>query len=120
MKNLIITIISMAMATALAVLFFYLGNNTTGVAIVYILAVVFIARYTDGYLPGIYISVYETEFYHGWLSGDIPGNDHYLHPDQHHDLPFKTPEQDHQRTGKAFDGGRKRNHAGKSPAGYFP
>lgn len=56
MKNLIITIISMAMATALAVLFFYLGNNTTGVAIVYILAVVFIARYTDGYLPGIVAS----------------------------------------------------------------
>ena len=46
----------MAMATALAVLFFYLGNNTTSVAIVYILAVVFIARYTDGYLPGIVAS----------------------------------------------------------------
>ncbi len=29
------------------------GKNTTSVAIIYILAVVFISRYTDGYVPGI-------------------------------------------------------------------
>ncbi len=56
MKNLIITLIFMAIATILAVPFFYLGNNTTSVAIVYILAVVFVARYTEGYLPGIVAS----------------------------------------------------------------
>lgn len=56
MKNLMITALSLALATALALLFFYLGNNTTSVAIVYILAVVFIARFTSGYLPGIIAS----------------------------------------------------------------
>lgn len=52
-KNTLLTLFVLAFATLLAVLFFYFGKNTTSVAIIYILAVVFIAKYTDGYVPGI-------------------------------------------------------------------
>lgn len=51
--NVLFTTAILAVATLLAYLFFYLGKNTTSVAIIYILAVVFISRYTDGYVPGI-------------------------------------------------------------------
>ena len=51
--NILFTVLILAAATVLAYLFFYLGKNTTSVAIIYILAVVFISRYTDGYVPGI-------------------------------------------------------------------
>lgn len=52
-KNTLLTLSVLALATLLAVLFFYFGKNTTSVAIIYILAVVLIAKYTDGYVPGI-------------------------------------------------------------------
>ncbi len=55
-KNILISSIILSTATLLAFLFFHLGNNTTSVAIIYILAVVFIARYADGYAPGIIAS----------------------------------------------------------------
>lgn len=55
-KNTFLTIAVLTLATILAILFFYLGKNTTSVAIIYILAVVFIARYTEGYAPGIIAS----------------------------------------------------------------
>lgn len=51
--NILFTTAILAVATLLAYLFFYLGKNTTSVAIIYILAVVFISRYTAGYIPGI-------------------------------------------------------------------
>lgn len=51
--NILFTSLILAAATILAYLFFYLGKNTTSVAIIYILAVVFISRYTEGYIPGI-------------------------------------------------------------------
>lgn len=51
--NILFTSLILAAATFLAYLFFYLGKNTTSVAIIYILAVVFISRYTQGYVPGI-------------------------------------------------------------------
>lgn len=53
LKNTVVTFMIISIATILAPLFYYLGNNTTSVAIIYILAVVFTARYTDGYVPGI-------------------------------------------------------------------
>ncbi len=55
-RNTVLTSAVLALATGLAVLFYYFGNNTTSVAIIYILAVVFIARYTEGYAPGIIAS----------------------------------------------------------------
>ena len=42
--NILFTVLILAAATVLAYLFFYLGKNTTSVAIIYILAVVFISR----------------------------------------------------------------------------
>ena len=56
LKNILVCTLILSTATLLALLFFYLGKNTTSVAIIYILAVVFIARYTDGYAPGIIAS----------------------------------------------------------------
>lgn len=55
-QNIVITITLLAAFTLLAILFFYLGKNTTSVAIIYILAVVLIARNTIGYAPGIIAS----------------------------------------------------------------
>lgn len=55
-KNTILTIAVLSASTLLAVLFFHFGKNTTSVAIFYILAVVFIARYSTGYAPGIIAS----------------------------------------------------------------
>ncbi|MDO5416228.1 MAG: DUF4118 domain-containing protein [Lachnospiraceae bacterium] len=52
-QNGILTVAVLSTATVLALPFFFLGNNTASVAIIYILAVVFIARYTEGYIPGI-------------------------------------------------------------------
>ena len=56
LKNTLITLISLTVATVLSLLFVHFGNGTTSVAIIYILAVVFVARYSDGYLPGIVAS----------------------------------------------------------------
>lgn len=55
-QNIIITTTLLMIFTLLAMLFFYLGKNTTSVAIIYILAVMLIARYTSGYAPGIIAS----------------------------------------------------------------
>ncbi len=52
-KNIILTVAVLSISTLLAILFFYFGKNTTSVAIIYILAVVFISRYSNGYIPGI-------------------------------------------------------------------
>jgi len=56
--NLIITLSCLAVATALAFLFFYLvPNNGSNIALVYILALIIIVRFTDGYFPGLFSSV---------------------------------------------------------------
>lgn len=55
-KNTALTASILSFSTLLAVLFFYLGKNTTSVAIIYILAIVFISRYSNGYAPGIIAS----------------------------------------------------------------
>jgi two-component system sensor histidine kinase KdpD len=52
-KNIILTVAVLSASTLLAILFFYFGKNTTSVVIIYILAVVFISRYSNGYIPGI-------------------------------------------------------------------
>lgn len=56
--NLIITVSCLTVATALAFLFFYLvPNNGSNIALIYILALIIIVRFTDGYLPGLFSSV---------------------------------------------------------------
>ncbi|MBD5458376.1 MAG: DUF4118 domain-containing protein [Lachnospiraceae bacterium] len=56
--NLIITLSCLTVATALAFIFFYLvPNNGSNIALIYILALIVIVRFTDGYLPGLFSSV---------------------------------------------------------------
>lgn len=58
MTNFIITFLGLTIATAFAFLFFYLvPNNGSNIALIYILALIIIVRYTDGYLPGLFASV---------------------------------------------------------------
>ncbi|MDE7017855.1 MAG: DUF4118 domain-containing protein [Lachnospiraceae bacterium] len=56
--NFIITVSCLVIATALAFLFFYfVPKNSGNIALIYILALVIIVRFTEGYLPGLISSV---------------------------------------------------------------
>lgn len=58
LKNIIITCSGLAAATAFAFLFSsFVPENNGNIALIYILALVIIIRFTDGYLPGIVSSV---------------------------------------------------------------
>lgn len=57
MENFILTGFILFVATIGAFAFFYVGKNTTSVAIVYVLAVMLVARFTTGYVPGIVASL---------------------------------------------------------------
>lgn len=58
LKNIMIPLSGLAVATAFAFLFFYhVPENSANIAPVYILALIVIVRYTDGYLPGLISSV---------------------------------------------------------------
>ncbi len=54
--NIVITVGIFVIATMLAVAFFHYSLNSTSVAIIYILAVMLVARYTNGYVPGVVAS----------------------------------------------------------------
>lgn len=56
-RNILLTGMSLIVATMGAIAFFYMGKNTTNVAIVYVLAVMVVARFTTGYVPGIVASL---------------------------------------------------------------
>lgn len=56
-RTILITCLLLVSATVASAMFFYISKNTANVAIIYMLAVVLVARYTDGYLPGIITSV---------------------------------------------------------------
>ena len=56
LMNICVTVGIFAAATILAVTFFHYSANSTSVAIIYVLAVMLIARYTTGYVPGIVAS----------------------------------------------------------------
>ena len=57
-KNIIITLSGLVIATLFAFLFFYhVPENSGNIALIYILALIVIVRYTDGYLPGLFSSV---------------------------------------------------------------
>lgn len=55
--NVLKTGVVMLIATVVAIIFFHMGKNTTNVAIVYVLAVMLVARFTSGYVPGIIASL---------------------------------------------------------------
>ncbi len=55
--NIVVTSVLMTVATMAAAAFFHYSQNSTSVAIVYVLTVMLVARYTSGYVPGIVASV---------------------------------------------------------------
>jgi len=57
MMNILRTVLIMVIATVAALCFFELSKNATNVAIIYILAVMLVARSTTGYVPGIIASL---------------------------------------------------------------
>ena len=56
-QNILVTAFLLGAATLIAVAFFHYSRNSTSVAIIYVLAVLLVARYTTGYIPGIVASV---------------------------------------------------------------
>lgn len=57
-RNIIVTSVFLLGATTCSALFLFIGGNRTNVGIVFMLAVMLTARYTDGYVPGIVASVF--------------------------------------------------------------
>ena len=51
LENILITAGIFIVATVLAIAFFHYSLNSTSVAIIYVLAVMLVARYTTGYVP---------------------------------------------------------------------
>ncbi len=56
-RDALITLLLLILATALSFLYFDISQNSANVALLYILALVLIARITDGYLWGIFASL---------------------------------------------------------------
>ena len=58
-NNTLFTLTLLGIATALAFLFFsFVSENTANIAVLYIIAQILIARYTNGYLHGLFSSVF--------------------------------------------------------------
>ena len=56
-NNTLFTLTLLGIATALAFLFFsFVSENTANIALLYIIAQILIARYTNGYLHGLFFS----------------------------------------------------------------
>lgn len=56
-ENTVTTIVFLIIATIIAAIFINCTNNSTNIAIIYMLAVTFVAKYTVGYVPGIIASL---------------------------------------------------------------
>lgn len=61
-SNTVVTVAIMGASTLAAQAFFHYSRNSTSVAIIYVLAVMMVARYTVGYIPGIVASVFGVIF----------------------------------------------------------
>lgn len=58
-NNTLFTLTLLGIATALAFLFFsFVSENTANITLLYIIAQILIARYTNGYLLGLFSSVF--------------------------------------------------------------
>lgn len=60
--NIAVTTAIMGVSTLVAQAFFHYSRNSTSVAIIYVLAVMMVARYTVGYIPGIVAAVFGVIF----------------------------------------------------------
>ena len=58
LHNVLITLLIMGISTIMAQAFFHYSKNSTSVAIIYVLAVMLVARYTIGYITGIIAAVF--------------------------------------------------------------
>lgn len=56
-RNIILTLEIMTFSTVFAYVFFIASYNSTSVAFIYVLAVMMVARWTEGYVPGIIASL---------------------------------------------------------------
>jgi len=56
-KNILVTGGGLIASTLMAIAFSHFSLNSTSVAVIYVLAVMLIARYTTGYVPGIVASI---------------------------------------------------------------
>lgn len=56
-SSIAVMVVLMVIATVAAVLFFRYSKNSTSVAIIYVLAVMLVAKYTSGYIPGMIASL---------------------------------------------------------------
>lgn len=61
-RNILICTGFVTAATVISSIFSYISSNVINVSMIYILSVLMIARYTDGYIPGIIASVISTLF----------------------------------------------------------
>ena len=57
-NNTLFTLTLLGIATALAFFFSFVSENTANIALLYIIAQILIARYTNGYLHGLFSSVF--------------------------------------------------------------
>lgn len=62
LHNIIVTVLLLALATIGSSFFQHVSHNTTNIAMIYMLAVLLTARFTEGYVPGIIASVIGTIF----------------------------------------------------------
>ena len=62
LHNVLITLLIMGVSTIMAQAFFHYSRNSTSVAIIYVLAVMLVARYTTGYIIGIIAAVFGVFF----------------------------------------------------------
>ena len=62
LHNVLITLLIMGISTIIAQAFFHYSKNSTSVAIIYVLTVMLVARYTTGYITGIIASVFGVFF----------------------------------------------------------
>lgn len=62
LTNIEVTVAIMGVSTLVAQAFFHYSRNSTSVAIIYVLSVMMVARYTTGYIPGIVASVFGVIF----------------------------------------------------------
>ena len=54
--NILVTILALTGATIVAYLLIFVGGHTSNVSIVYMMAVVLISRFSNGYIPGVIAS----------------------------------------------------------------
>ena len=62
LHNVSVTLLIMGISTVMAQAFFHFSRNSTSVAIIYVLAVMLVARYTTGYITGIITSLFGVFF----------------------------------------------------------